>query len=92
VEIVMPENASAERKKRMLAHGAHLVYTDALKGYDEALREVHRRYEDSAQRYLTTSVRSLLGALLVVTGCTSMSTDSPGAAQLAGLERSSTSS
>src|SRR5712692_8767684 len=51
VEIVIPENASAERKKRMLAHGAQLVYTDALKGYDEALREVHRRYEADPQRY-----------------------------------------
>src|SRR5262249_12695207 len=51
VEIVMPDNASAERKKRILAHGAQLVYTDALKGYDEALREVHRRYEANPQRY-----------------------------------------
>jgi cysteine synthase B len=51
VEIVIPDNASGERKKRMLAHGAHLVYTDALKGYDEALREVHRRHEADAQRY-----------------------------------------
>jgi cysteine synthase B len=51
VDIVIPDNASAERKKRMLAHGAHLVYTDALKGYDEALREVHRRHEADAQRY-----------------------------------------
>src|SRR5713226_7811876 len=53
VEIVIPENASAERKKRMLAHGARLVYTDALKGYDEALREVHRRYEADPQRYFS---------------------------------------
>ena len=51
VEIVIPDNASAERKKRMLAHGAQLVYTDALKGYDEALREVHRRSATDAQRY-----------------------------------------
>jgi threonine synthase len=51
VEIVIPDNASAERKKRMLAHGAQLVYTDALKGYDEALREVHRRSETDTQRY-----------------------------------------
>jgi len=51
VEIVIPSNASTERKKRMLAHGAELVYTDALKGYDEALREVHRRYEADPQRY-----------------------------------------
>ncbi len=51
VEIVIPENASAERKKRMLAHGAQLVYTDALKGYDEALREVHRRSQTDTRRY-----------------------------------------
>jgi S-sulfo-L-cysteine synthase (O-acetyl-L-serine-dependent) len=51
VEIVIPDNASLERKKRMLAHGAQLIYTDALKGYDEALREVHRRYEADPQRY-----------------------------------------
>src|SRR5439155_27183326 len=51
VEIVIPDNASAERKKRLLAHGASLVYTDALKGYDEALREVHRRYDADAQHY-----------------------------------------
>src|SRR5712692_5743333 len=51
VEIVIPDNASTERKKRMLAHGASLVYTDALKGYDEALREVHRRSEADAPRY-----------------------------------------
>src|SRR3989442_7052132 len=36
VEIVIPENASLERKKRLLAHGARLTFTDALKGYDEA--------------------------------------------------------
>src|SRR5437660_7199 len=51
VETVIPDNASAQRKKRMLAHGARLIYTDALKGYDEALREVHRRSETDAQRY-----------------------------------------
>jgi len=51
VEIVIPDNASTERKKRLLAHGAQLTYTDALKGYDEALREVHRRYDADSQRY-----------------------------------------
>jgi cysteine synthase B len=51
VEIVIPNNASTERKKRMLAHGAQLIYTDALKGYDEALREVHRRHDADAQHY-----------------------------------------
>ncbi len=51
VEIVIPDNASSERRKRMLAHGARLVLTDALQGYDEALREVRRRYEADPSRY-----------------------------------------
>ncbi|MBZ0270573.1 cysteine synthase family protein [bacterium] len=45
VKLVVPENASAERKKRILAHGAELQFTDAVLGYDEALREVRRQYE-----------------------------------------------
>lgn len=51
VEIVIPDNASAERKKRMRAHGAQLTFTDALLGYDEALREVRRRYEAHREHY-----------------------------------------
>src|SRR5262247_297814 len=51
VEIVIPDNASAERKKRMRAHGAQLTFTDALLGYDEALREVRRRYEANPEHY-----------------------------------------
>src|SRR5262245_48706526 len=51
VAIVIPDNASAERKKRMLAHGAQLIFTDALLGYDEALREVRRRFEAEPERY-----------------------------------------
>ena len=51
VEIVIPNNASIERRKRLLAHGAQLILTDALKGYDEALREVHRRYHADPKRY-----------------------------------------
>lgn len=51
VAIVIPNNASAERKKRMLAHGAQLIFTDALLGYDEALREVRRRFEAEPDRY-----------------------------------------
>ena len=45
VELVIPENASEERKKRIQAHNASIVFTDAVHGYDEALREVHRRHE-----------------------------------------------
>lgn len=51
VEIVIPGNASLERKKRLLAHGARLVVTDPLLGYDEALREVRRRWEADPDRY-----------------------------------------
>src|SRR5215831_1353012 len=51
VEIVIPDNASVERKRRMRAHGARLTVTDPLLGYDEALREVHRRYEADPDRY-----------------------------------------
>ena len=42
VKIVIPDNASTERKKRLWAHGAATHFTDAQLGYDEALREVRR--------------------------------------------------
>ena len=51
VALVMPENASEERKKRILAHGAEIIYTDAMLGYDEALYEVKRRYEREPDMY-----------------------------------------
>src|SRR5215469_4934971 len=47
----IPDNASMERKKRMRAHGAQLTVTDPLLGYDEALREVHRRAKTYGDRY-----------------------------------------
>ena len=42
VHIVIPGNASRERKMRIRSHGATLIETDPLEGYDEALRECHR--------------------------------------------------
>jgi len=51
VELVVPENASAERKKRIQAHGATLILTDPVAGYDEALREVRRRSAANPERY-----------------------------------------
>ncbi len=42
VSIVIPGNASRERKMRIRAHGAALIETDPIEGYDEALRECHR--------------------------------------------------
>ena len=46
VRLVVPDNASAERKKRIRAHGAELFHTSAQDGYDEALREVRRQARD----------------------------------------------
>lgn len=51
VKLVVPENASEERKKRILAHGAELHFTDAVEGYDEALREVRRQVEAEPDEY-----------------------------------------
>jgi cysteine synthase B len=51
VELVVPGNASEERKKRIRAHGAQLVLTDPVAGYDEALREVRRRYTANPEQY-----------------------------------------
>ena len=51
VQLVMPANASEERKKRIRAHGAEIVLTDSLLGYDESLREVRRRYDGDPDAY-----------------------------------------
>src|SRR5205809_1735963 len=51
VEIVIPDNASRERKARLHAHGARLIFTDSIQGYDEALREVHRRAAADPAQY-----------------------------------------
>lgn len=51
VQIVVPGNASKERKLRIRAHGAKLVQTDPLEGYDEALREGHRIAEHEPDLY-----------------------------------------
>lgn len=51
VTLVVPGNASEERKKRILAHGADLIQTDPLEGYDAALREAHRLAEEHPERY-----------------------------------------
>ena len=55
VELVIPDNASEERIKRIQSHGANIIHTDALLGYDEALREVDRRYEARPERYFFKS-------------------------------------
>ena len=51
VTLVMPENASEERKKRLVAHGAEIIYTDPMLEYDESLHEVKRVYEANPDKY-----------------------------------------
>ena len=51
IQIVVPGNASKERKLRIQAHGAKLVQTDPMEGYDEALREGHRIAEREPDKY-----------------------------------------
>jgi len=51
VSIVIPGNASRERKMRIRAHGATLIETDPIEGYDEALRECHRIAEKRAGEF-----------------------------------------
>ena len=51
VKLVMPENASEERKGRLGAHGAEIHFTDPMLGYDETLREVRRLYEREPEKY-----------------------------------------
>ena len=51
VKLVVPGNASNERKVRLEAHGAEVIYTDPMLGYDEALRTVHQIYEDNPDEY-----------------------------------------
>lgn len=51
VRMVVPDNASAERKKRIRAHGAEIFHTAAHDGYDEALREVRRQAAAEPEKY-----------------------------------------
>jgi cysteine synthase B len=51
VTLVVPANASLERKRRIVAHGATLVETPASLGYDAALHEAHRLCEAQPDHY-----------------------------------------
>ncbi|MCC6572817.1 MAG: PLP-dependent cysteine synthase family protein [Planctomycetes bacterium] len=51
VTLVCPGNASNERRKRITAHGAELILTDALLGYDEAHRRAHKLGREQADKY-----------------------------------------
>ena len=45
VKLVIPDNASSERKKRILSHGAEIHFTSAHDGYDHALKVVRQMAE-----------------------------------------------
>ncbi|HXH03137.1 MAG TPA: cysteine synthase family protein [Candidatus Competibacteraceae bacterium] len=51
VTIVVPGNASRERLDRIRAHGAELILTDPIEGYDFALREARRLADTYPERY-----------------------------------------
>jgi S-sulfo-L-cysteine synthase (O-acetyl-L-serine-dependent) len=51
VTLVVPGNASRERLDRIRAHGAELVLTDPIEGYDFALREAQRLAREQPERY-----------------------------------------
>jgi len=51
VTLVVPGNASRERLERIAAHGAELILTDPIEGYDFALREASRLVEEQPDRY-----------------------------------------
>jgi len=51
VTLVVPGNASRERLERIRAHGAELILTDPVEGYDFALREAQRLAAAHPDRY-----------------------------------------
>jgi S-sulfo-L-cysteine synthase (O-acetyl-L-serine-dependent) len=51
VTLVVPGNASRERLDRIRVHGAELVLTDPIEGYDFALREARRLAAEHPELY-----------------------------------------
>lgn len=51
VEICLPANANAERKRLLAIYGAHVVPTDPMEGTDGAIREARRRVAAAPERY-----------------------------------------
>jgi len=51
VKLLMPANASVERKKLLKAYGAELVLTDPAQGSDGAFFETQKLYEQDTGRY-----------------------------------------
>jgi S-sulfo-L-cysteine synthase (O-acetyl-L-serine-dependent) len=51
VKLVLPGNASPERKRILKAYGAEMVFSDASEGSDGAIRMCRRIYNDDPDRY-----------------------------------------
>lgn len=51
VTLVVPGNASQERLDRIRAHGAELVLTDPIEGYDFALRKARQLADENPERF-----------------------------------------
>ena len=51
VTLVVPGNASRERLDRIRAHGAELILTDPMEGYDFAIRHVQELAREHPDRY-----------------------------------------
>jgi S-sulfo-L-cysteine synthase (O-acetyl-L-serine-dependent) len=51
VAIVMPSNASEERKRTLKAYGAEIIYTDPMEGSDGAIRKVRQMVEEHPEKY-----------------------------------------
>ncbi len=51
VTLVVPGNASRERLERIRAHGAELVLTDPIEGYDFAVHTARRKAREEPERY-----------------------------------------
>jgi len=51
VKLVVPANASEERKRILAAYGAEVIFSDPLKGSDGAIQLAHRIYEENPDAY-----------------------------------------
>ncbi|MCH7824169.1 MAG: PLP-dependent cysteine synthase family protein [Acidobacteria bacterium] len=51
VTLVIPGNASRERLARIVAHGAEIITTDPVEGYDAAILEAQRLAAEEPDRY-----------------------------------------
>lgn len=51
VELVVPENVNAERKKMIEAYGAKIIFSNPLEGSDGAIRMAHELMKRSGEKY-----------------------------------------